>query len=398
MNGYSGTNPHIRPAKQQSPAHHRGLGFEMPWMVIISLGLIVFGFIVMLSASVPVSYERYEDYLYMAKMRLLWLGVCALLIALILSLPLNIWQQLDWLFLLGLVALLVLTIFFGKEVNGARRWLQIGSFSLQPSELAKLILPIYVAGYCMRRSHRGQLAWTGGMYPLIVSGVVMSLIFYQPDFGSAALLFVLVLGMLFVAGMRLSQLVLLVVVGLGVAWLLVVNSEYRMQRLQSFLDPASDPLGGSWQLMQSQIAFVRGGLAGTGLGESVQKLSLLPEAHNDYILAVVAEELGWLGVSALLAAFLGLVSRGFWLSIQFLQSGEEFEGYLMLGLSLALAGQVLVNSGMAIGLLPPKGISLPFFSTGVSNLCVTACCLGILIRGEYEIVSRRTSEVLVWSR
>ena len=360
----------------------------VPWTGWVMLALVLFGLVMLSSASAPVSELRHADHLYLTRSRVFYLGVGALLMAGVLAVPLIWWQRLDWLLLVSLVVLLFLTLLFGREVNGSMRWLSLGGLSGQPSEIAKFVLPIYVAGYCSRRGSQGRLGWAGGFYPLVVTGLLISLVFLQPDFGTSALLFTVVLGMLFVGGMRLLQLLALAVGAGVVGWLLIVGSAYRMRRWEAFIDPFSDPLGSGWQLIQSMVAFSRGGLSGTGIGQSAQKNQVLPEAHNDYILAVIAEEIGFLGVLVLLLLFAALIFHAFKVAGEFLRSpGGDFAGYLVLGIALMLSGQVLLNAGAATGLVPPKGIALPLFSAGGSSLLATMVCLGLLLRAQGELAA-----------
>ena len=363
-------------------------GIGRYWLPGLLLMMTLAGFVMLTSASGPVSEKLYGDHLQIARLRLLWIGLGIFLMAVLLNVPLAFWQRSDWVWLTGVSVLLLLTLLLDNRVNGSARWLKIGPLSLQPAELAKFVLPIYIAGYCARRAEDGQLGWAGAFYPLVVSGIVLTLIFLAPDFGTAALLFTVILATLFVAGMRLSQLSLLLVSGVLAGWVLITSSPYRMARWEAFLNPLEDPYGNGWQPLQSLVAFDRGGFFGLGLGQSVQKRFFLPEAHNDYVLAVIAEELGLVAVALIVAGFTAVALRTFWLAAQFLRVERAFSGYLMLGIGLLLAGQVSFNLASVMGLLPPKGIVLPLFSAGGSSLLVTAASMALLLRGEYELRAR----------
>jgi cell division protein FtsW len=284
-------------------------------------------------------------------------------------------------------------------VNGAQRWIRLGGFTLQASEFAKPLLLLYMAGYLSRPAvnalargkRKSQDSAQANMVKLLPAALAVtslgSLLLLQPDFGATVVLAVMTIGMLFVAGTRLGYFILLVLAAAAVLALLIVVQPYRWNRLVSFSDPWSHAFGGGYQLTQALIGFGRGDWFGLGLGEGVQKLFYLPEAHNDFILAVIAEELGIVGVLAVLALLLLVVYRAFRSGRRALNAGLPFAGYLCYGVGLLLGVQVLFNAGVNTGLLPTKGLTLPFISYGGNSLLVCCALLGLVARADIEVAT-----------
>ena len=326
----------------------------------------------------------------------IWLlGIAAFCVALLVPL--------DWLQGLHRVALLVALVLcivvllpgVGHTVNGAQRWIRLGGFTLQASEFAKPLLLLYLAGYLSRPAAavkgRGKKTLAdsaqANMVKLLPAALAVTslgaLLLLQPDFGATVVLAVMTIGMLFVAGTRLGYFILLVLAAAAVLALLIVVQPYRWNRLVAFSDPWSHAFGGGYQLTQALIGFGRGDWFGLGLGEGVQKLFYLPEAHNDFILAVIAEELGIVGVLAVLSLLLLVVYRALVSGRRALKAGLPFAGYLCYGVGLLLGVQVLFNAGVNTGLLPTKGLTLPFISYGGNSLVVCCALLGLVARAEY---------------
>jgi cell division protein FtsW len=291
-----------------------------------------------------------------------------------------------WL-MLGTFALLLLVFIphIGMRINGARRWINLGVSGFQPVELAKLTVVVYVASYLVRHRDAVETKFLGAVKPVVVAGFTAVLLLAQPDFGSAALIGVVTIGMLWLAGARMRNLVImgLPLVPLG-AWL-ALSTDYRVKRLTSFLDPWKDPFDNGFQLTQALIAVGRGKWFGVGLGGSVQKLFYLPEAHTDFILAVIAEELGFVGVLFVLALFALLVGRGLQLGLRGVEVGQHRAGYVAFGISLMIGLQALVSVGVNLGVLPTKGLTLPLISSGGSSVLMTCAALGLLLRVSYEL-------------
>lgn len=280
------------------------------------------------------------------------------------------------LFLCILLLVLVLVPGVGHSVGGASRWLSFGGFFLQPGELAKVGLVIYLAHSLARKKDKVKSLQWGFLPYVVVLTVVLALLLAQPDFGGAVTLTAITMTMLLVAGTRWTYLLSTVLVSLPLAYQAVMLVDYRRERIMAFLNPWKDPTDGGFQIIQSWTAFGSGGLLGKGLGESHQKLFYLPEAHTDFIFSVLGEELGFVGVSVVVAMLLVL----FWCGIRIaLDAREPFGCYLAFGLTLLLGLQVLINMGVVLGLLPTKGLALPFISYGGTNLMVNLVTVGLLL-------------------
>jgi cell division protein FtsW len=300
--------------------------------------------------------------------------------------PARGWQKASpWLFLIGLVLLaLVLVPGLGREVNGAQRWLDLGVGTLQPSELMKLAVVLYAADYTVRK-HSVLKNFKQGLLPMLAVMLLVSwLLLREPDFGAFVVIAMTTFGILFLGGMNgLHFAALLVMLGVGFAGL-VMSSPYRMQRIFGFMDPWSDPYGGGYQLSHALIAFGRGEWFGVGLGASVEKLFYLPEAHTDFLLAVIAEELGLIGVMVVIGLFLWVVVRAFTIGRQAALRERHFSALAAQGIGVWLGVQALINMGVNMGLLPTKGLTLPLMSFGGTSLLVNFVALAILLRIDWE--------------
>lgn len=296
-----------------------------------------------------------------------------------------------------IVALAILALVFvpglGHEVNGSARWIRIGPLQLQVVEPAKLLLILFLAAYLARRRQALQTRFLPNLLPLAVSGVFAGLLLLQPDFGSAVLILALTIGMLWLGGARTRFLLAPVLLAVPVLAWAALSEGYRLRRLASFLDPWADPFRDGFQLTQALIAVGRGEWLGVGLGGSVQKLYYLPEAHNDFILAVFAEEFGLLGLSLLVTLFAVLVGRAFQLGMQLHEAGRLFAAHTMFGIALLIALQALVSIGVNLGVLPTKGLTLPLISAGGSSLVVTLTALGLLFAGSREVLAAHQAAV-----
>jgi cell division protein FtsW len=272
----------------------------------------------------------------------------------------------------------------GHTVNGSRRWIRVLGFNFQASELARVLTLIFIASYAVRREAELRTTAMGLIKPMALLGFVALLLLAEPDFGAASVLFVTGFGILFIAGARLRYVLAGAATVIGAGVMLVVMAPYRMQRVTSFLDPWADPFNSGFQLTQSLIAIGRGEWFGVGLGESVQKLFYLPEAHTDFLFAVLAEELGLVGVLLTLSLFIGLVWRSFFIAQLASRAGLAFQSYLALGFGLWLGAQALINIGVNMGVLPTKGLTLPLMSYGRSSMIVALAWVGLLLRVYHE--------------
>ena len=285
-------------------------------------------------------------------------------------------------FLLLAFVLLILVLMpgIGREVNGAQRWLSLGVVTIQPSEFAKLALLLYTAGYLVRQEDAVRQHWSGLAKLIGILGVVAFLLLLEPDFGTTVIAIGMTLGMMFLAGARLLYVVMLVAVVAAAFAVLVVIAPYRLQRLTAYQDPWADPFGSGFQLVQSLIAFGQGEWWGVGLGNSVQKLFYLPEAHTDFVFSIWAEETGFVGALAVITLFSLLIARIFRTGWRVAAQGNRFDAYVCFGVALMFSGQAFVNMGASSGLLPTKGLTLPLISYGGSSLIVSCVLLGIVLR------------------
>lgn len=355
-------------------------------LVSASLALLLTGLVMVASASITLADNLYENPLYFFRRQLFsaLIGLSAAMI--ILRIPLSFWQQISALFLvIGLVFLVAVLIpGVGKEVNGSMRWIDLGPLNIQGSEIVKVCLVLYLAGYMVRHQHKLRTSFSGFIYPIIVVTLAACLLLLEPDYGAAVVLFATALGMLFMGGVPLSRFFMWVLTASIALFSVAVLSPYRLQRLTSFMDPWQDPFNTGFQLTQALIAFGRGDWFGAGLGSSVQKLFYLPEAHTDFIFAVFAEEFGLVGVVLLILLYLLIVWRAFVAGETAQQGGRVFSAYLAYGTGLILAIQAFVNIGVNMGVLPTKGLTLPLISYGNNSMVISCVLIALLIRVEME--------------
>ena len=359
-----------------------------PVLLTIVLTLLFGGFVILASASISVSDNATGDPFFYLERQLVAALIGAIGGFICLFIPMQVWRALGPLMLLAGLALLLLVLVpaVGHEVNGSRRWIRFGIINLQVSEPARLCFIIYLAGYLVRRSKAVRDEFMGFLRPMLLLSLACAALLAEPDFGAAVVLLATALTMLFVAGARIRDFLLFFsVAAVGMA-LLAVASPYRMQRLTSFLDPWSDPFNSGFQLTQSLIAIGRGEWLGVGLGNSVQKLFYLPEAHTDFVFAVFAEEFGLLGSLALIGVFLALLWRIFNLAVRAVNAERFFEAYIAIGLGTWLGLQAFINVGVNMGILPTKGLTLPLVSYGRSSLIVTMIAIALLLRIHHELV------------
>jgi cell division protein FtsW len=381
--------------ESQATRHSDAKGRYDLSLILAALMLASLGVVMVASSSIAVADGQHVGPFYYLLRHLVFIAlglVAAIVVARI---------ELDWLerhaglLLLGGIALLLLVFvpFIGIRVNGARRWIRLGIVGFQSVEAVKLILVVYMASYLVRHRDNVQTRLLGVMKPLGIAGVLMVMLLAQPDFGSATLLMAVTLGMVWLGGARVRNLALLGAVATPLLAGAAMSQDYRVKRLTSFLDPWADPFKDGFQLTQALIAIGRGEWFGVGLGASVQKLFYLPEAHTDFILAVIAEELGLAGIVLVLALFAWLVGRGFVIGLRAVEQNQRFAGYCAFGVSLMLALQALVSIGVNLGVLPTKGLTLPLISSGGSSVMMTCAAIGLLVRVSYE-VSRAESAMM----
>ena len=358
-----------------------------PWVVGPVAALLLIGLVMVASASIGISDHDAGRPFLLFKRQLIFVGI-GLVGALVgLMVPTRIWERHAMLLLGGAFVLLVLVLIpgIGYEVNGSRRWIRFGFMNFQVSELTRVMLLTYVASYAVRKAEDLRSDFAGFMKPVAVLAAAAVLLLAEPDFGAATVLVATGLIVLFLAGARLHHLLAPVVLGIAALGVLAVTSPYRLRRLTAFRDPWGDPFDSGFQLVQSLIAIGRGEWFGVGLGSSVQKLFYLPEAHTDFVFAVLAEEFGFVGVFVVVALFALLVGRALALSREAWRAEMPFQSYLAAAIGVWLGLQSFVNIGVATGLLPTKGLTLPLVSYGGSSMLVTLGWLGVLLRIGHEV-------------
>lgn len=352
---------------------------------IVTLGL--FGALMIASASLPIAQKNYGTPFYFVFRQLIFLALGFGLGAIVFRIPLSVWEKYGpHLVIFSLICLaLVLVPFIGKEVKGSRRWIDFGFFTIQVSETVKLFIIVYLAGYLVRRGHLVQTTFGGFARPLALILIACALLLKEPDFGAAVVIVTTATLMLFVAGVRFSQFLALLLALVAVGALLVYFEPYRFARLASFMDPFEHAYESGYQLTQSLIAIGSGGITGLGYGNSIQKLHYLPEPHTDFLFAVLCEELGLLGALLTIGLFTYIVWRCFSLSRKADEQGNRFAGFVALGIGIWIGLQAFINMGVSLGVLPTKGITLPLMSYGGSSAVVFAIAFSLLLRVEWEL-------------
>ena len=357
-------------------------------LILLSLFFILSfsGLLILASASVHFSDSIYGNpsAIFNRQLFYFFLGLFGLLIFFIL--PLNFWTSYDRLLItLGFILLLLVFVpGIGFEVNGANRWIRVAGFGLQPSEIMKFLSILYVSCYSVRRIREIQSHWIGFFRPAIIIVSIISIILIQPDLGSSAVIFASVLGVLFVAGVKIKQFFIVALLGLVAVTLMIVFVPWRWERIISFIDPWSDPWGSGYQLTLSLMSIGRGDWFGVGLGQGLMKMGYLPDAHTDFIFSVIVEEMGILGGFIIVALLFGLSFRIFYIGRESLLRKNYFGFYFSYGVALLLGLHTFINVGVACGLLPTKGLTLPLISAGGTNLIIVCLMIGLILRVDYE--------------
>lgn len=351
-------------------------------LLVTSSALLGLGLVMVASASLSISAKATGGPFHYLIRHCLYLGLGVGAAALVVHLPLALWERASpYLLMAGMLLLgLVFLPGLGHEVNGSARWLRVGPLTFQPSEAMKLGVILYLSGYLVRRSGQVRDSLAGFVKPVAVLLGISALILLEPDFGSAVVLFVTALAMLFLAGVPFTLFLGMAAAVAAALGGIALLEPYRVARLVSFTDPWADPFGSGFQLTQALIAIGRGGWFGVGLGEGVQKLFYLPEAHTDFLFAVLAEELGFAGVIGVVALFAFVGLRAIRIGRRAEAAGQPFGAYVAYGIGLLVALQAFLNIGVNLGLLPTKGLPLPLMSYGGTSLLVTCAGIGFLLR------------------
>lgn len=378
----------LRGNRMQSRRHQSA---SLDWVLLLTAAsLLGLGLVMIASASVGIAERQVgEPGYYLIRQSLyVGLGLAAAVIAW--QIPLDVWERGGPLWVL-LCIVLLLALFIpglGRSVNGSTRWLMLGPFNLQVSELTKLAVIVYMAGYLQRHGQSVRQSVSGFLKPMALVALFGVLLLAEPDFGAAVVLGATVLGMMFLGGVQLWLFGLLLLMAVGSLALLAITSPYRMERLTTFLNPWADPFNSGFQLTQALIAFGRGEWFGVGLGASVQKLFYLPEAHTDFVYAVLVEELGMVGGVIVVLLFVLLINRIFRIAGNAAGAGMRFASYLCYGIGIWFAIQAFINMGVNMGLLPTKGLTLPLMSYGGSSMVVMCVALALVQRVALETPAR----------
>jgi len=389
--------PHTQAVTQTANRHvsstRENTGIDMR-LLTVSIILLCLGLVMVTSASITIADRLYGEPFYYLYRQSIHILVGLLLAGVLLRVKMDYLEKYgSWIFVLGVLLLaLVLVPGIGKEVNGSTRWLSFGILNMQPSELMKLGVVLYVAGYLVRHGEEVRTSFWGFLKPMLLLMVVCLLLLLEPDFGASAIIVATTLGMMFLGGVRLWQFALLLLLVVSILAVLAMSSPYRLERLTVFINPWADPFNHGFQLTQALIAFGRGEWFGVGLGGSVQKLFYLPEAHTDFLFAVFAEELGMIAGLMLLLLFVYVIWRAFSISAQADRLGRLFESYLAAGIGTWIGLQAFINFGVNMGLLPTKGLTLPLMSYGGSSIVIMCMAIALLLRIDYENRLQRAGE------
>ncbi|MCP1105894.1 cell division protein FtsW [Serratia marcescens] len=350
----------------------------------LTFGLAIIGFVMVTSASMPIGQRLADDPFLFAKRDALYLGLAFGLSLVTLRVPMEVWQRYSNVMLLMSIVMLLIVLVVGSSVNGASRWIALGPLRIQPAELSKLSLFCYLASYLVRKVEEVRSNFWGFCKPMGVMVVLAVLLLAQPDLGTVVVLFITTLAMLFLAGAKMWQFLAIIGSGVFAVVLLIIAEPYRMRRVTSFWNPWADPFGSGYQLTQSLMAFGRGEFWGQGLGNSVQKLEYLPEAHTDFIFSILGEELGYIGVVLALLMVFFVAFRAMSIGRRALEIDQRFSGFLACAIGVWFSFQALVNVGAAAGMLPTKGLTLPLISYGGSSLLIMSTAIVLLLRIDYE--------------
>ena len=348
--------------------------------------VLMLGIVMVSSASIFLSETKYGHPFYFMARQLIYLVIGLGFGYFMMSIPtetLHKWGVPLMMFSL-LLLILVLMPGIGKTVNGSRRWINLVVFNLQASEVAKVCMVVYVSGYLVRRADRVRQQLIGSGMPMVVSFLFLICLLLEPDFGASVVLVGTVIALLFIAGAPIYQFIGLVIAVVAALGVVAVSESYRLKRLMNFIDPWADPYNDGYQLSPALIAYGRGEWFGLGLGNSVQKLAYLPEAHTDFVFSIWVEETGMMGGLLLLVAFGLMLSRVFKVGQHAMRLGRLFQGYMCFGFAILILAQVIINVGVNTGFLPTKGLTLPLISYGGSSLIITLASLFVVARVDIE--------------
>ena len=353
-----------------------------PLLITVTVSLLFIGYVMVASSSLHLGLEQNQDSFHYPVRQLAHIFLGLALAFGITKIPMESWEKIgSGLFIGGLFLLVIVLIpGLGVRVNGSIRWLSLGGVRIQVSEVVKFFSVIYMASYVTRHQENLQGSAYGIIKPLLLFSVACVLLLLEPDFGSAVVILMIAMGVMFLGGARLKQFIILLTLVVALAASLVIVAPYRMARVLSFLNPFDDYLKSGYQLAQALISFGRGEALGVGLGSGIQKLFYLPEAHTDFLFSVIGEELGLLGVTTVIGLYALLIWRAFAIAVAAEQAGQRFSAFIAYGLAIWLGFQSFVNMGVNMGILPTKGLTLPLMSYGGSSMMVMCCAIALLFR------------------
>ena len=353
--------------------------------VLLALSMYMIGLIMVASSSMPVAERIFDNPFHFIVRHMIYIVLSLGVAGLTLQMPMQRWHEYSSKLLLMAIVLLVIVLVVGRNVNGSTRWIAIGPITIQAAEPAKLFFFCYLSAYLVRRRDEVMENVKGFAKPLVVFGALSGLLLMQPDLGTIIVMFVTTFGLLFLAGAKLWQFIAISGVGITLLSMLAYFSPYRWARVTGFLDPWKDPFGSGYQLTQSLMAYGRGETFGQGLGNSVQKLEYLPEAHTDFVMAVLAEEFGFVGISIILLLSMTLVFKALLLGRKAVNQEKYFEGFFAYAIGIWFCFQAAVNIGASAGIVPTKGLTMPLISYGGSSMIIMTMAVAVLIRIDHEI-------------
>ncbi|WP_085298365.1 cell division protein FtsW [Cognaticolwellia mytili] len=353
--------------------------------LILALSMYMIGLVMVASSSMPVAERLFANPFHFVVRHMIYICLSLGVAGIALQIPMSRWHQYSGNLLILGVALLIVVLLIGRNVNGSTRWIVVGPITIQAAEPAKLFFFCYLSAYLVRRREEVMENIKGFAKPLFVFGILGGLLLMQPDLGTIIVMFVTTFGLLFLAGAKLWQFIAIAGVGISLLSMLAYFSPYRWARVTGFLDPWEDPFGSGYQLTQSLMAYGRGESFGQGLGNSIQKLEYLPEAHTDFVMAVLAEEFGFIGISVILLLSLTLVFKALLLGRKAVNQEKYFEGFFAYAIGIWFCFQAAVNIGASAGIVPTKGLTMPLISYGGSSMIIMTIAVAILIRIDHEI-------------
>ncbi|QCI20947.1 cell division protein FtsW [Buchnera aphidicola (Hyperomyzus lactucae)] len=359
-------------------------------LVWLTLSLLSIGLVMVLSASIPIGQSLYHDPFFFVKREIFYFFLIFLLSFIFLRTPIIFWEKSSNSILIISISLLFIVLLVGDSIHGSYRWISLGFLHIQPSEICKFSSFCYISSYLSRKSNEVQNNFWGFFKPISIVIIESILLLIEPDLGTVIVLLFTTLSILFLSGAKIGQFFIIIIITILIIILLILLEPYRIQRILSFWDPWKDPFGNGYQLTQSLMALGRGGILGKGLGNSIQKLNYLPDAHSDFIFSIIGEELGYIGSFLILSIIFTISFRAMFIGQRALEDKKKFSGFLACSIGIWFSFQTLINVGAVTGLLPTKGLTLPFISYGGSSLIINSIAIFFLLRIDFETKLRKS--------